>query len=256
MMAQLPLPLLQPNEAFPPPEAALGAESPFPGLLAVGGVLDANTLAAAYAQGIFPWSGDQEPLLWWSTDPRMVLQPERFRLHVSLRRVLRQFRLRSNAHIAIDTAFEQVMCACAKPRVGHPGTWIHEDLINAYVDLYSRGLAHSVEVWIDGELAGGLYVVSLGRAVFGESMFTRQSNASKIALAALVCLCRRHGVEMIDCQQETAHLASLGALPIARSTFLESVRRTRLFPAMDWQVDDSVLDVLLEPGHLSKNGYY
>ncbi|MDO5652940.1 MAG: leucyl/phenylalanyl-tRNA--protein transferase [Brachymonas sp.] len=247
MTAERSLPWLQPHEVFPPPESALDADSPFPGLLAAGGVLDADTLAAAYAQGIFPWSSEGEPLLWWSTNPRMVLQPAQFRLHDSLRRTLRQFRQRSDAHIAMDTAFEAVIRACAEPRTGHSGTWIHEDLINAYVDLHYRGLAHSVETWIGGELVGGLYVVALGRAVFGESMFARQSNASKLALVALVSLCRAHGVEMIDCQQETAHLASLGAAPVPRAEFLASIRRTQHLPAMDWRFDHGLWDQLVKP---------
>lgn len=235
---------LQAGEAFPAPEQALGEDTPYPGLLAAGDVLDADTLQRAYAAGIFPWYSQPEPVLWWSTNPRMVLRPEQFRLHPSMRKTLRQFRRTPHTCIRIDTAFETVMQQCAAPRAGQGGTWITADMVSAYCALHQRGLAHSVETWVNGELAGGLYCVALGQAVFGESMFTRQSNAGKIALAALVSLCRAHGVEMIDCQQQTAHLASLGAAPVARDVFLESIRRTQHAPAMHWQFTGAMWDAL------------
>ena len=236
---------LRAGEGFPAHEQALGEGTPYPGLLAAGDVLDADTLQRAYAAGIFPWYSRAEPVLWWSTNPRMVLRPEQFRLHPSLRKTLRQFSRQPQACIRVDTAFEAVMQQCAASRAGQSGTWITADMDSAYCELHQRGLAHSVETWVNGEMVGGLYCVALGRAVFGESMFSRQSNASKIALAALVSLCKAHGVEMIDCQQQTAHLASLGAAPVSRDVFLESIARTQHAPAMRWWFDDAMWGALL-----------
>lgn len=244
-MHPLHIPWLEAHAAFPPPEQALGHDTPWPGLLAAGGNLDADTLIAAYSAGIFPWSAPKEPLLWWSTDPRMVLRPGQFKLHKSLGRTLRAFRLHPHAEIRIDTAFEQVMQHCAAPRAGQNGSWITPHMVQAYLELHRRQLAHSVETWVQGQLIGGLYVVALGHAVFGESMFTRQPNASKIALAALVCLCRAHAVALIDCQQQTAHLASLGAVPIPRADFLHAIRHSQYLPAMRWQFSDALWDHLL-----------
>jgi len=233
--SQFTIPWLDPHQPFPPPAQALDDNTPFPGLLAAGGVLDADTLEQAYAHGIFPWYSDDQPILWWSTDPRMVLRPGNFRLHKSLRKTLQRFIQTPGCEIRIDSCFDEVMLACAGPRSDQGGTWITDDIRAAYGELHARGLAHSVETWIDGRLVGGLYGVALGRAVYGESMFTRVPDASKIALAALVGLCLRHGVEMIDCQQETPHLASLGASPIPRADFIRSIRRQQQLPAMHWQ---------------------
>ena len=244
-MEALSLPWLEPGTPFPPPESALGADSAWPGLLAGSESLNADMLLAAYAQGIFPWSGPEEPVLWWSTDPRMVLMPSHFRLHASLRKTLRAFARRHDAGIRIDTAFDTVVQQCAAPRNGQPGTWITSAIMRSYGELHRRGLAHSIETWINGQLVGGLYVVALGHAVFGESMFTRQTDASKIALAALVCLCRAHDVELIDCQQQTAHLASLGAHPVARADFLTSIQRGQQRPAMRWQFEPALWNELL-----------
>lgn len=228
------LPWLEPHQSFPPLDQALQDDTPWPGLLAAGGVLDADTLEQAYSQGIFPWYSDNQPILWWSTDPRMVLRPENFRLHKSLRKSLQRFAASPQCEIRIDTSFGEVMAACAGPRTHQAGTWITDDVRQAYTELHQRGLAHSVETWIHGKLAGGLYCVALGRAVYGESMFTRVPDASKTALAALVALCRAHDVEMIDCQQETSHLASLGASAIPRTAFAESIARTQVLPSMNW----------------------
>lgn len=245
-MNELTLPWLQAHEPFPDPASALGADSPWPGLLAAGGVLDAPTLLAAYSRGIFPWYGPDEPPLWWSTDPRMVLVPQHFRLHRSLRKTLRAFVHNPQACIRIDTAFDDVLRQCATvPRHGQSGSWITPDIMRSYSELHRLGLAHSVETWIDDQLVGGLYLVAFGHAVFGESMFARQTDASKIALAALVCLCRAHDVELIDCQQQTAHLASLGARPIARAEFLESIQRTQQRPTMRWQFEPTLWAQLL-----------
>ncbi len=240
------LPWLEPHQPFPPVEQALQDDTPWPGLLAAGGVLDADTLEQAYRQGIFPWYSDNQPILWWSTDPRMVLRPDNFRLHRSLRKTIQRFAASPQCEIRIDTQFADVMRACAGPRAHQSGTWITDDVLDAYTALHRRGLAHSVETWVDGTLVGGLYCVALGRAVYGESMFTRVPDASKIALAALVALSRTHGVEMIDCQQETAHLASLGASAIAREVFVESIAQAQQKPAMQWQFSARLWGSLLQ----------
>ena len=218
--AQRPLPWLSGGEPFPNPASAWGANDPAPGLLAAGEQLDAATLVTAYTQGIFPWFSQGQPVLWWSPDPRMVLATHNFRLHRSLRKRLQRFSLDVNCEIRIDSAFSQVVMACASmERAGQDGTWIVPSIAQAYQDLHAAGLAHSVETWINGELAGGLYCVNLGRMVFGESMFAYQTDTSKIALAALVALCRANAIPRIDCQQNTRHLASLGAGEITREAF-------------------------------------
>jgi leucyl/phenylalanyl-tRNA--protein transferase len=234
----VPLPWLQAGEDFPPSSQAWGPDSEAPGLLAVGGALDVPTLRRSYAQGIFPWFSAGQPILWWSPDPRMVLEVARFRLHRSLRKTLQKFTTRPDCEIRFDSAFDQVIKACAgSPREGQDGTWIVPPMVQAYGELHRAGLAHSVETWIDGRLAGGLYCVALGRAVFGESMFTRATDASKIALAALVAFCRRQGITLIDCQQNTRHLASLGAHEMPRVDFLRHIAAAQLQPGPRWHFD-------------------
>lgn len=239
---------LEPQDPFPSATLAWGPEDPAPGLLAAGQHLDAEHLQRAYSEGIFPWFGPGQPVLWWSPDPRMVLRPQEFRLHRSLRRTLLKFRAQRGCEIRVDSAFEEVMRACAHTtRPGQDGTWIVPGVIQAYAAFHAAGHAHSVETWIDGRLVGGLYCVGIGRAVFGESMFAHQTDASKIALAALVCLCRQQGVTLIDCQQNTRHLASLGAREIARDLFLQHVRQTRSQPPLRWQFDPVYWNALLPP---------
>jgi len=224
----LQLPWLAPGEAVPPAGSAWGPEDPVPGLLAAGGALDVDSLLQAYRGGVFPWFSEGQPILWWSPDPRMTLTVARFRLHRSLVRTLRRFIADARCEIRIDHRFETVIAACSQvPRPGQSGTWIVPEMIEAYLRLHRAGHAHSVETWIDGELAGGLYCVGVGRAVFGESMFALRPDASKIALAALVAFCRHHGIAMIDCQQNTAHLASLGAAEMPRADFVAQVARVR-----------------------------
>ncbi len=232
------LPWLAPGDPLPNAAAAWGPGDPVPGLLAGGGALDVSSLVQAYASGVFPWFSDGQPILWWSPDPRMVLEVAQFRLHRSLRRVLDRFAANPKCEIRIDHDFLAVIQACSQaPRPGQSGTWIVGDMVHAYDILHRAGYAHSVEAWIDGELVGGLYCVAIGRAVFGESMFARQPDASKIALAALVCFCRRHGVAMIDCQQNTPHLASLGAHDMPRERFIEQVVAARDLPGPAWHFD-------------------
>ncbi len=230
-----PLLWLEPGQAFPDPQLAWDAHSPAPGLVAAGAALDTPTLLSAYRHGIFPWFGPEDPPLWWSPDPRMCLRPTAFHLRRSLRQTLRRFATRPGCEIRMDTAFHDVISACAgAARTGQNGTWIVPAMVQAYVELHQAGWAHSVETWIDGELVGGLYLVAVGRAVFGESMFMRQTDASKIALAALVALCQLHEVPLIDCQQNTRHLASLGASEIPRQDFLDSLARAQHEPPITW----------------------
>lgn len=229
------LPWLEPGQAFPPVETAWSASDPAPGLLAAGGVLDVPTLVAAYSRGIFPWYSAGQPILWWSTDPRMVLETAAFRLHRSLRKTLLKLLREGRLEVRFDHDFERVIRACAHTqREGQNGTWILPAMVEAYIRLHRAGLAHSVETWIDGELAGGLYCINLGAMVYGESMFSRQSDASKIALAALVAFSRAHAMPLIDCQQDTAHLASLGGRLMPREDFCRHVRMALLHPAPGW----------------------
>jgi leucyl/phenylalanyl-tRNA---protein transferase len=207
------IPWLRSNTAFPPISAALTEPN---GLLAVGGELSPDRLIEAYSHGIFPWYAQGQPVLWWSPDPRMVLFVDEFRISRSLRKVIRQARF----DVRVDSAFEDVIEACASTaRPGQLGTWITPAVIDAYLQLHRAGHAHSVEVFDDGELVGGLYGVSIGRMFFGESMFSRESNASKIALVQLAAMLRTAGFPLIDCQQETAHLSSFGARLISRREF-------------------------------------
>jgi leucyl/phenylalanyl-tRNA---protein transferase len=212
---------------FPPSSRALGPGSDAPGLLAAGGDLSPQRLRAAYARGIFPWYGADQPILWWAPDPRMVLQTRHFRLTRSLRKTIARFARTPGCEIRIDSATPAVLRACAEaPREGQTGTWILPEMQAAYARWAQEGSVHSVETWMDGELVGGLYGVHLGRMFFGESMFMRRSDASKIALAALVCLCRARGIAWIDCQQNTRHLASMGAFEVPRPAFETHLAQT------------------------------
>ncbi len=242
------LPWLAPGEVFPPPASAWGENDPVPGLLAGGGVLDVPTLRRAYSSAIFPWFSDDQPVLWWSPDPRMVLHVGEFKLHRSLRKTVAKFQADANCEVRFDTAFARVIRACATgTRPGQNGTWIVPSMVQAYEAFHAAGFAHSIETWINGELVGGLYCVGLGKAVFGESMFTRVPDASKIALAALVAFCRHHGVAMIDCQQNTRHLASLGAREIARADFVEQVAQNSVRPPPRWQFEPVYWNELVKP---------
>jgi leucyl/phenylalanyl-tRNA---protein transferase len=220
------IPWLDEDDPFPPVERALRDPN---GLLAAGADLSPRRLLEAYARGIFPWFSDEDPPLWWSPDPRMVLFLGELKVSRSLRKVIRSGRFT----VTFDRAF-------AAPREDEAGTWITADMHDAYTTLHGRGIAHSVEAWADGELAGGLYGVALGRMFFGESMFTRESNASKMALAGLVRQLERWGgFEMIDCQMSTGHLASLGAREIPRREFTARLGRLVRAPAIPgpWTAD-------------------
>ncbi len=232
------LPWLEPGDPFPPVASAWGEHDPAPGLLAAGGVLDVPTLLSAYAKGIFPWFSAGQPVLWWSTDPRMVLRPGAFRLHRSLRKTLKGLLAARRLEIRFNHSFEHVIRACAEtPRDGQDGTWILPAMLQAYIRLHRAGAAHSVETWIDGDLVGGLYCINLGQMVFGESMFSRQPDASKLALAALASFCLHHRIELIDCQQDTRHLRSLGAETMPRRGFCQHLEQALRKPTPAWDFD-------------------
>lgn len=208
------IPWITSADRFPPLELALADPN---GLLCAGGGLAPTTLLRAYRSGIFPWYSAGQPILWWSPDPRMVLVPGEFRISRSLRRTLR----RGACQIHLDSDFPAVIHACANTRrKSQSGTWITTAMQSAYCALYELGYAHSVEIWVDGTLVGGLYGLAIGRMFYGESMFSHASNASKIALAHLVRFIETQGYGLIDCQMNTAHLASLGAREIPRSDFI------------------------------------
>jgi leucyl/phenylalanyl-tRNA--protein transferase len=204
--------------AFPSPRFA-GKD----GLLAIGGDLSEKRLLLAYRMGLFPWFSDDQPILWWSPDPRLVLYPDEIRISKSLKKVIKK----KMFHLTMDTAFEEVINACARvPRADDQGTWIVKDMIDAYCRLHESGFAHSVEAWYKGKLAGGLYGISLGKSFFGESMFTYMSNASKVAFVSLVDHLRRLSFDMIDCQIATAHLIRFGAIEISRDRFLDELEQS------------------------------
>ncbi len=230
------IPWLNKDDDFPPVERALTEPN---GLLAAGGDLSAQRLLAAYRSGIFPWYSSGQPLLWWSPDPRMVLFPAELHTPRSLAKRLR----RRDYEIRVDSAFAEVMRDCAMPRSGGGGTWITPQMISAYCELHRLGYAHSVETWIGGRLAGGLYGVAIGRAFFGESMFARTSDASKIAFVHLVRQLERRQFGLIDCQMNTDHLARFGAREIPRAAFTRKLTELVNYgsDAAAWQFEDYLL---------------
>jgi leucyl/phenylalanyl-tRNA--protein transferase len=233
------IPFLDTDDPFPPPELALQQPN---GLLAAGGDLSPARLLDAYAQGIFPWFGREDPLLWWSPDPRMVLYVRELRISRSLRRTIKSRRF----HVTMDTAFPEVISGCAEPRPSQDGTWITPEMHDAYCRLFEMGHAHSVETWTGSRLVGGLYGVAIGRMFFGESMFARESDASKIGFVHMVTQFERWRMPMIDCQMPTSHLASFGAREIPRSAFLERVSQLvhEPAPATPWRLDADLFDRL------------
>nr|WP_067295077.1 leucyl/phenylalanyl-tRNA--protein transferase [Marinobacterium profundum] len=221
---------------FPPNSRALKDPN---GLLAAGGDLSPERILNAYRNGIFPWYNPGEPILWWSPDPRCVIYSDRLHISRSLRKRLR----RSDYQVTFDQAFGAVMDGCAAPRAGSSGTWISPEMHAAYRQLHHKGHAHSVEVWQDGELTGGLYGIASGRMFFGESMFSRRTDASKIAFAWLVEQLKIWGYPLIDCQVHNPHLVTLGAEEITRETFLRELDRivdTPCSPSWKFDIDASV----------------
>ena len=242
---------VDPDTPLPPADQDVPGH---PGLIALGADLGPHRLVEAYSHGLFPWYTSGQPVLWWSPDPRMVVFTGEFSPARTLRRLLRQLHGRAPGapawHITLDTAFTRVMQACAEPRPGQEGTWITPAIIAAYTGLHALGLAHSLEVWEAAptgtapaafdddaprpQLIAGLYGVSLGRMFFGESMFTRRPNASKCAFATLMHLLVQHGFPMVDCQQSTRHLGSLGGRDISRAEFLARIQPLLRQPGPDW----------------------
>ncbi len=238
------LPWLDPNDAsqpFPHPRLALSEPN---GLLAAGGCLSPSRLLQAYSQGVFPWYDDDTPILWWSPDPRTVLFPEHFKISRSLRKTLR----RSPFELTIDHDFTAIIDGCSSPRGSGPETWLTAEMKSAYNHLHRLGFAHSVEVWLDGVVVGGLYGVAVGRVFFGESMFSRISDASKVALACLCSHLLSWHFAVIDCQLPTAHLHRLGAVDIPREQFLSLLAACRQPPEMTgerWNCNADWLDILI-----------
>ena len=226
------IPWLRPQAPFPPLDEALADPN---GLLAASAELTPERLLEAYRHGVFPWYSEGQPVLWWSPDPRMVLFVDELRVSRSLRKVVRSGRF----EMRVDTAFRQVMEGCAlAPRPGQLGTWITPQVIDAYTRLHRSGHAHSIEAWQDGELVGGLYGVTIGRMFYGESMYAQAPDASKVALVHLVGLLRSNGMPLVDCQQETQHLARFGARPISRVEFarhLHALVNSPAPPAGAWR---------------------
>ena len=213
------IPWLHPSDtAFPHPSSALDEPN---GLLAAGGDLSAQRLISAYRQGIFPWFSEEDPILWWSPNPRCVLFPED--IHIS--RSMRKWMRRSSLTFTFDQAFHRVIASCASLRQETTGTWISPEIESAYVELHKRGIAHSVEVWDEDTLVGGLYGLAMGKLFFGESMFSTQENTSKVAFMALAKQLSLWGYPLIDCQVHNPHLASLGATDISRTQFLDYIDR-------------------------------
>lgn len=238
---------LEPETPLPEPALALPE-----GLLAAGNDLNVSRLQEAYAKGVFPWFNEGDPVLWWSPDPRMVLACADFKESRSLGKKLRQIARLENSDearviVTTDLAFEHVIRACAAPRSRQAGTWISDRIIRAYSQWHAMGQVHSVETWIDGQLAGGLYGVNLGGFFFGESMFAWAPDSSKIALAYLVRFLSRQGVTHLDCQQDTPHLGSLGATIMRRSDFLELLRNALPRPTPAWQAGRLLDDGRLTP---------
>jgi len=228
------LPILNPqtpDQAFPPLDTALTDPD---GLLAIGGCLSPQRLINAYQHGIFPWYSPDEPILWWSPDPRLVLFPERLYLSRRLKKTIRQDKFT----ITFDQQFPQVMQACAAPRTQQSGTWITESIYLGYVELHRQGIAHSVEVWLDQQLVGGLYGVAIGQVFFGESMFYRQTDASKVAFYYLTQYLIDWGYQLIDCQVHSHHLVSLGAEEIKRKIFVRLLTDYCALPVSDlaWKI--------------------
>ena len=230
------IPWLHAYDPFPPLEQALSEPN---GLLAAGADLSVERLIQAYRHGIFPWFNEGDPILWWSPDPRMVLFPDELKVSRSLRKTLKKH----HYEIRTDTAFRKVMQGCAEPREGQAGTWISQRMIDSYANLHELGIAHSVEAWFDDNLVGGLYGLAIGKMFYGESMFSRETDASKIPFVHLVRQLQRWGFGMIDCQMNTPHLASLGAREIPREAFIRKLTELVNQPGVSgrWEFDHDLI---------------
>lgn len=233
---------LDPNDPEAFPDVSLALTEP-DGLLAIGGDLSPARLLAAYKRGIFPWYSKGQPILWWSPNPRAVLYPKELHISRSLRKTLR----RGQFTVTLDHAFAQVIMECAKSRNDQRGTWITQEMMQAYQQLHALGFAHSVEVWVNDRLVGGMYGVSLGKVFFGESMFSRLTDASKVAMVYLCKQLERWEFALLDAQVQSAHLDSMGAIPLARDKFIESLARhtEQPMPHGTWTFDDDLKQAIL-----------
>lgn len=242
------IPWLGPNDPFPDPRSQSDPDPEVPGLLAVSERIYSGQLERAYRSGIFPWYSDHQPVLWWSPDPRMTLNPANLKISQSLRKTIRACLDDPSLTLRVDHDFSGVMRACATTeRPGQDGTWITHEIMDAYTALHEQGHAHCITLEQNQQAIGGLYCVSFGGMVFGESMFSKVRDSSKLALAALCAWCYDHRVTLIDCQQETAHLRSLGALPIGRSEFLQHVECAIRTPIQGkWVMDKFILERYLQ----------
>ena len=230
------------------PSVDLALQEP-DGLLAVGGDLSVDRLVNAYRHGIFPWYSDDQPILWWSPDPRLVLYPSQVKINRSLAKSLRK----ELFTVRFDTAFKDVIQACAAPRSDEEGTWITDDMQQAYLRLHEAGYAHSIECWQDDKLVGGLYGIALGKVFFGESMFSRVTEASKIALVYLCAHLVKWQFSMIDCQVETEHLINMGAVSIPRCDFVQQLECEALLTSSQttWSVDEDIHEQMITGGKLN-----
>jgi len=220
------LPWLNITDPFPNINNLGDPDPEVPGLIAISTEISAEQLKRAYGQGIFPWYSDSQPILWWSPNPRMVLKPKNLKLSKSLRKEIKHILVDNDWEIRVDDNFHATILACAKqPRKGQNGTWITHAIMHAYGELHEQGFAHSVEVFFQEKRVGGLYCVNLGSVIFGESMFSHQKNASKLALAALSAWAIQNNIEIIDCQQETEHLTFMGGSPIERVNFIQHLEK-------------------------------
>jgi leucyl/phenylalanyl-tRNA--protein transferase len=242
------IPWLGPNDPFPDPRSQPDPDPEVPGLLAVSERIYSGQLERAYRSGIFPWYSDHQPVLWWSPDPRMTLNPANLKISQSLRKTIRACLDDPSLTLRVDHDFSGVMRACATTeRQGQDGTWITHEIMDAYTALHEQGHAHCITLEQNQQAIGGLYCVSFGGMVFGESMFSKVRDSSKLALAALCAWCYDHRVTLIDCQQETAHLRSLGAMPIGRSEFLQHVACAIHAPIQEkWVMDKFILERYLQ----------
>jgi leucyl/phenylalanyl-tRNA--protein transferase len=238
------IPWISSDMNFPTTNNEVSEISELNGLLAASDRLTTEMLIKAYKKGIFPWSGYGQPILWWSPDPRMVLKCQDFKLHNSLRKKIKT-KIKNGIKLTCNKAFKEVMTACSVPRENQKSSWITPEIISSYNTLHEKNLAHSIEVWQDEYLIGGLYTVSIGKMVFGESMFHRKSDASKMALTALVKWLIKNEGHVIDCQQETSHLASLGAKPIKRKNFEELIQTLIRLPELPWLTNPPTTEILL-----------
>ena len=234
---------------FPPTNLAMDDPN---GLLAIGGDLTPEWLLSAYSKGIFPWFNPGEPVLWWTPNPRSVLLIDDIKFRRSLRKNIQKLSKEQNLKVTFDQRFIEVMQKCATiERNDQDGTWITDEMLNAYQDLFNKGHAHSVEVWLDDKLVGGLYGVAVGKMFFGESMFSEVSDASKIALVAITMQLKAWGFKLLDTQVETPHLKSMGASMISRTVF-EALLQQQIqqpFPAKKWQMETDWLQDAIEHGH-------